>query len=78
MKIKDGILFGKAFDPTNSNQEWSDFLVNLLTKEIKGGTWREFLIEVKILKLVRRRKTGGNFGNENGQNNTSRQPLYAI
>ena len=43
LEIKDDILFGKAYDPTNSNQEWSDFSLNLLTKEIKGGTWREFI-----------------------------------
>jgi hypothetical protein len=43
LEIKDDILFGKAYDPTNSNQEWSDFSLNLLTKKVEGGTWREFI-----------------------------------
>lgn len=42
LKLSDNILYGKSFDPTNSIQEWSDFSINLKTKEITGGTWREF------------------------------------
>lgn len=43
LKLADNILYGKSYDPTNSIQEWSDFSINLKTKEITGGTWREFL-----------------------------------
>ena len=43
LKISGDLLNGQAYDPTNSNKEWSDFSINLKTKEITGGTWREFL-----------------------------------
>ena len=43
LEISGQILCGKAYDPTNSNQQWSEFSINLETKEITGGTYRDFL-----------------------------------
>lgn len=40
VKLLDNIIYGLAYDPTNSIQEWSEFSINLKTKEITGGTWR--------------------------------------
>jgi hypothetical protein len=40
----NGILTGLSFDPTYSDEEkWIEFSINLRTKEIKGGSYREFL-----------------------------------
>jgi hypothetical protein len=62
MKISGDILYGKSYDPTNSIQEWSDFSINLTTKEITGGTWRDFLkqnshLEVGNDRMVREKAT---------------------
>ena len=39
LKIDNNVLTGLAYDPTNSNQPWSPFILNLVTKEIQGGTY---------------------------------------
>lgn len=51
LTILGDTLYGKSYDPTNSIQEWSDFSVNLKTKEIKGGTWRDFLKQNSHLEV---------------------------
>lgn len=51
LKLSDNVLYGKAYDPTNSLEEWSDFSINLKTKEIIGGTWRDFLEHNPHLEL---------------------------
>ncbi len=43
LKLVDNKISGQTYDPTNSNQHWSDFEVDLETKEIKGGSFQEFL-----------------------------------
>lgn len=40
--FKDNIISGQSFDPTNSIKEWADFSVNIKTKELVGGSYREF------------------------------------
>lgn len=37
--INGPILSGHAYDPTNTNQEWSPFTLNLQTRELTGGTF---------------------------------------
>lgn len=39
LKLENHILSGECYDPTNSIEEWTDFTLNILTKEIKGGSW---------------------------------------
>ena len=43
LKLIDNKVTGQTYDPTNSNQPWSDFELDLKTKEIKGGSFKEFL-----------------------------------
>jgi hypothetical protein len=43
LKLVDNKISGQTYDPTNSNQHWSDFELDLETKEIKGGSFQEFL-----------------------------------
>jgi len=65
LEINNDILSGKAYDPTNSNQEWSDFSLNLLTKEITGGTWRDFTNTTQNFGVdENRKKLGGRYGKE--------------
>ena len=42
LKLTGDILSGQSFDPTNSINEWSDFSFNIKTKEITGGSYRDF------------------------------------
>ncbi len=51
LKISGDTLYGQAYDPTNSIQEWSDFSINLKTKEITGGTYRGFLKQNSHLEV---------------------------
>ena len=51
LKISGDTLHGQAYDPTNSIQEWSDFSINLKTKEITGGTYRDFLKQNSHLEV---------------------------
>jgi hypothetical protein len=41
LKFNDTIISGQAFDPTNSNQEWNDFSLNIETKELVGGSYHQ-------------------------------------
>lgn len=43
LKLVDNKISGQTYDPTNSNQHWSDFELDFETKEIKGGSFQEFL-----------------------------------
>jgi hypothetical protein len=43
LKLVDNKISGQTYDPTNSNQHWSDFEIDLETKEISGGSFQEFL-----------------------------------
>lgn len=43
LKFFDNKVIGQTYDPTNDNQPWSDFELNLESKEIKGGSFQEFL-----------------------------------
>ena len=65
MKFEDDIISGLTFDPTNSKKEWCEFSLNILTKEIKGGSFRVMLdnnpnlemknrIEIKIKDNVKK------------------------
>lgn len=44
LSVCDNILKGKSYDPLDSEKDsWVDFSVNLITKEIQGGSYRIFL-----------------------------------
>lgn len=43
LELVDNKLFGQSYDPTNSIQPWSNFELNIETKELKGGSYKEFL-----------------------------------
>jgi len=51
LKLVDNKVIGQSYDPTNPNQPWSDFELNLKTKEIKGGSFQEFLDNNKHLEV---------------------------
>jgi len=42
LAFNDNIISGQSFDPTNSINEWADFSLNIKTKELSGGSYREF------------------------------------
>jgi len=44
LEIKNNILHGKTYDPTNSFQEWGNFTLDIKTKKIVGGSYQTFLI----------------------------------
>jgi hypothetical protein len=48
LKISNNILHGQAYDPTNAEIPWSEFTLNLETKQIIGGTFREFVSRNKM------------------------------
>jgi hypothetical protein len=41
IKLVGDLLIGETYDPTNSVKEWSEFSINLKTKEIIGGSYIE-------------------------------------
>lgn len=43
LELVNNKLRGQTYDPTNSTEPWSDFELDLETKEIKGGSFQEFL-----------------------------------
>lgn len=43
LEYQNEILTGKSFNPTDSLNEWSDFSLNLKTKELIGGSYVESL-----------------------------------
>lgn len=43
LKLVGNKLSGETYDPTSSNQPWSAFELNLETREVKGGSFQEFL-----------------------------------
>lgn len=51
LKLVDNKIQGQSFDPTNSNQPWSDFTLDYETKELKGGSYKEFLDRNKHLEV---------------------------
>lgn len=51
LKLLDNKLSGKSHDPTNPNQSWTDFELDLETNEIKGGSFKEFLERNKHLEV---------------------------
>jgi hypothetical protein len=51
LKIIDDILYGKTYEAQSSIDEWSAFSINLKTKEIEGGSWRNFLKENSHLEV---------------------------
>tara|TARA_R110002020_G_scaffold73623_3_gene188901 strand:- start:1034 stop:1666 length:633 start_codon:yes stop_codon:yes gene_type:complete len=54
LTFENGILSGLSFDPTNSLKEWSEFSVNIKTKEITGGSFREMLERNPNLEMKNR------------------------
>lgn len=42
LELNDNIISGQSFDPTNSIKEWANFSLNIKTKELTGGSYREF------------------------------------
>ena len=42
IKLKDYILSGLSYDPTNNENEWVPFSLNIKTKEIYGGSYRQY------------------------------------
>jgi hypothetical protein len=51
LKISGDILYGKSYEAQSSIDEWSDFSINLKSKEITGGSWRNFLKENPQLEV---------------------------
>ncbi len=43
LKLLKNKLHGQSYDPTNSKQPWSNFTLDLETKEINGGSFQDFL-----------------------------------
>ena len=52
--FENEILIGKSFDPMNSLKEWSKFSLNIKTKEIKGGSFREMIERNPNLEMKNR------------------------
>ena len=43
LSFDHNVIKGKTYNPINSEQEWFDFSLNIKSKEIKGGSYRESL-----------------------------------
>ena len=43
LSFDHNVIKGKTYNPMNSEQEWFDFSLNIKSKEIKGGSYRESL-----------------------------------
>ncbi len=41
LELNDSFLTGESYDPVNDADTWIDFRVNLVTKEIEGGSYRQ-------------------------------------
>lgn len=41
LELNEGIISGQSYDPTNSKKTWADFSLNIKTKELTGGSYRE-------------------------------------
>ena len=54
LKHENGIISGKSYDPMNSKKEWSDFSLNIGTKEINGGSFRKMLKQNPHLEMKNR------------------------
>lgn len=55
LKLIKNKLHGQSYDPTNSNQPWSDFTLDLETKEITGGSFQDFLVSNEHLDVQKNR-----------------------
>ena len=53
LKLIGGVLYGLSYDPTNSQDPWTKFSLNLKTKEIRGGSYRELMRRNTHLLKVR-------------------------
>jgi hypothetical protein len=53
LKLIGDVLYGLSYDPTNSQDPWTKFSLNLKTKEIKGGSYRELMLRNTHLPKVR-------------------------
>ena len=42
LKLNEYLITGKSYDPTNTNNEWTEFSLNLKTKEVIGGSYKEY------------------------------------
>lgn len=42
LKLDIDTLSGLSYDPMNKNKEWIPFFLNLKTKELKGGSYRQY------------------------------------
>lgn len=40
LKLQSNILTGLSYDPTDDNEKWCPFTIDLVTKEITGGSYR--------------------------------------
>ena len=54
LTLENDILIGKSFDPMNSFKEWNEFSLNIKTKEIKGGSFREMMQKNRNLEMKNR------------------------
>ena len=39
LNIKGNSVFGLSYDPTNKNKEWVEFIVDLESRDVKGGSF---------------------------------------
>lgn len=42
LKLSGDILYGESYFPTNLNELWRDFSINLKIRKVEGGTYNEF------------------------------------
>jgi len=45
LKLRENVLSGLSYDPTDPKHEWVEFTLNILSKELTGGSYRIFLAE---------------------------------
>lgn len=62
LKLNENIVTGQSYDPTNSINPWSNFSIDLNTKEIEGGSFQEMIkrnpdLEENITRLIKEKKT---------------------
>jgi len=51
LKLINNKLSGLSYDPTNSHQNWSEFELDLETKEVQGGSFQEYLNRNEHLEI---------------------------
>lgn len=53
IKINNNILTGLSYDPMCDFDDWSKFKINLITKEIEGGSYRKYYTDENKQKKLK-------------------------